>query len=247
MSELEGRIAVVTGAASGIGRASAELLARAGAHVVFADIEPITPVAGEYIRLDVTSEPGWEALFDHLRGRIDILVNNAGIAIGRPVTDMTAEEWHRVLAVNLDGVFFGTKHAVRAMRRAKKGGVIINISSAAGLVGTAGASAYSASKGAVRLFTKAVALECAPDDIRVSSIHPGAVRTPIWEKGEQWNAFVATAGGADAAFAQIAKATPLGRLADPSEIAEAVLYLASDRARFVTGSELVIDGGYTAG
>ena len=243
MTDLRGKTALVTGAASGIGRASADRLVAAGARVVYADIQAVEGV--EYSPLDVTSEAQWEALIGRM-DRIDILVNNAGIAIGRPVTEMTADEWHRVLAVNLDGVFFGTKHAVRAMRRAKRGGAIINISSAAGLVGTPGASAYSASKGGVRLFTKAVALECAGDDIRVNSIHPGAVRTPIWEKGEQWQAFVAKAGGVDAAFAQIANATPMRRMAEPSEIAEAVLYLASDGARFMTGSELVIDGGYTA-
>ena len=245
MTDLGGKIAVVTGAASGIGRASADLLARAGARVVYADIAPITDANGEAAHLDVTHEAEWEALLDRLPG-LDILVNNAGIAIGRRVTDMSADEWHRVLAVNLDGVFFGTKHAVRVMRRAGKGGAIINISSAAGLVGTPGASAYAASKGGVRLFTKAVALECAAEGIRVNSVHPGAVRTPIWEKGEQWKAFVEMSGGADAAFEKLAQATPMKRLADPSEIAEAVLYLASDAARFVTGSELVIDGGYTA-
>ena len=244
MTDLRGLTALVTGAASGIGRASADRLAAAGARTVYADITPVGGV--EYAQLDVTSEPAWETLIQRL-GRVDILVNNAGIAIGRPVTDMTADEWHRVLAVNLDGVFFGTKHALRAMRKAGQGGAIINISSAAGLVGTPGASAYSASKGAVRLFTKSVALECAAEGIRVNSIHPGAVRTPIWEKGEQWKQFVDKAGGQEAAFAQIAGATPMRRLAEPAEIAEAVLYLASDAARFVTGSELVIDGGYTAG
>jgi NAD(P)-dependent dehydrogenase (short-subunit alcohol dehydrogenase family) len=258
--ELDGKVAIVTGGASGIGRATAELLARAGAHTVVADIDERGAevaraiVAGgggaEYAPLDVTDERAWESLVQTVlgaRGHLDVLVNNAGIAVGRQVTEMSYEEWRKVLAVNVDGTFFGTKHALRAMRHARTAGVIVNISSAAGIVGTPGASAYAASKGAVRLFTKAVALECAAEGIRVNSIHPGAVKTPIWEKGEKWSEFVAKAGGPDAAWGQIAKSTPLGRMAEPEEIAFLVLYLASDRARFVTGSELVIDGGYTAG
>src|SRR5262249_10782213 len=161
------RVAVVTGGASGIGRACAEVLARDGAEVVVADVdaagaEVAAAIGGKYVRLDVTDEAAWQGLIDSLSS-LDGLVDKAGSAIGRPVTELTAEEWHRVLAVNLDGVFYGTKHAVRAMRRSGRGGAIINMSSAAGLVGTPGASAYAASKGAVRLFTKAVALECAKD------------------------------------------------------------------------------------
>jgi len=173
-------------------------------------------------------------------------VNNAGVSLVRNVDEMSLVEWRRVLAVNLDGVFLGTKHAVAVMRRLRRGGSIVNVSSASGLVGSPGASAYCASKGGVRLFTKAAALECAADGIRINSIHPGAVRTPIWEKSEWWPGFVGQAGGAESAFAQLASATPLGRLAEPEEVAQAIFFLASDASRFITGSELVIDGGFTA-
>jgi 3(or 17)beta-hydroxysteroid dehydrogenase len=259
MSELEGRVAVVTGAASGIGRAAALRLAQAGARVVAADLDEAGEATAREIgasgaealfaRLDVTDEAAWRRTLEAAVGRwtrLDCLVNGAGISITRSVTELSLDEWRRVLSVNLDGVFLGTKHAVAAMRRAGKGGSIVNVSSASGLVGSPGASAYCASKGGVRLFTKAVALECAKDGIRVNSIHPGAVRTPMWEKAECWPQLVAKAGSADAAYRVLEAATPVGRMADPAEIADAIFYLASDASRFVTGSELVIDGGYTA-
>ena len=256
---MDGKTAIVTGAASGIGRATAEILARAGAAVVATDADPAgEKVAGSigakggravFVLHDVTDERAWEmAVARALEafGGLDVLVNNAGVSLVRSVTDMSLAEWRQVMSVNLDGVFLGTRHAVAAMRRLGRGGSIVNVSSASGLVGSPGASAYCASKGGVRLFTKAVALECAGDGIRVNSVHPGAVRTPLWEKSEWWPGFVAQAGGSDAAWKQLASATPSGRLAEAEEVAEAILFLASDRSRFITGSELVVDGGFTA-
>jgi NAD(P)-dependent dehydrogenase (short-subunit alcohol dehydrogenase family) len=258
MGRIQGKAALVTGAASGIGRATAILFAREGAHVLVTDLDPagaavVTSIrngGGEahFVRHDVTDEVSWlEAIGGVLEasGRLDILVNNAGIAFAKPLGEMTLAEWRRVMAVNLDGVFLGTREAVRVMRRTG-GGAIVNMSSASGLVGSPLASAYCASKGAVRLFTKAVALEVAGDGIRVNSIHPGGVRTPIWAKADFWPGLVAKSGSEDAAFQALAAGAPLGRLADPEEIAEAILYLASDASKFMTGSELVIDGGYTA-
>ncbi len=256
---MAGKVVLVTGAASGIGRATCLRMAAAGARVLATDLqEGGAGVSSDahagggdaaFQRLDVADEDGWRhAIAEAVSrwGRLDCLVNDAGVTLTRPVAEMTLDEWRRVMAVNLDGVFLGTKHAVAAMRRLGRGGSIVNVSSASGLVGSAGASAYCASKGGVRLFTKAVALECAKDGIRVNSIHPGGVRTPMWEKADWWPGLVAQAGGVEAAYEVLERATPLGRMADPAEIAEAILFLASDASRFMTGSELVVDGGYTA-
>jgi NAD(P)-dependent dehydrogenase (short-subunit alcohol dehydrogenase family) len=240
------KAALVTGGASGIGLATAARLADAGFRVVVSDVDPagrqvVAAIAGAvFVEHDVIDESSWEraiaAVLD-AHGRLDVLVNNAGISYVRAVTDTTLDEWRALMAVNLDGVFLGTKHGVRAMRRHGDGGSIINVSSTAGLAGWAFSSAYCASKGGVRLFTKAVALECAAEAIRVNSVHPGAVQTPIWDK----------VGVSPELQAAIAAASPLGRMAEPEEVADAILYLASDAARYVTGSELVIDGGFTAG
>jgi 3(or 17)beta-hydroxysteroid dehydrogenase len=259
MQEMSGKVALVSGAASGIGRAACLLLGRAGARVAVSDVDrggesvaaEIRGAAGEatFLALDVTVEEDWRTAMEQVVDRwkrLDCVVNNAGVAAARPVTETTLDEWRRVLAVNLDGVFLGTKHALATMRRLGGGGSIVNMSSASGLVGSPGASAYCASKGGVRAFTKAVALECAREGIRVNSVHPGGVRTPIWERAEWWPGLVAQAGGVDAAYGVLEKATPAGRMAAPEEIAQAILFLASDASRFVTGSELVVDGGFTA-
>jgi len=255
MERMRGKVALVTGAASGIGRATAVLFAREGGRVLLTDVDPsgeavAQSIGGEarFLRHDVTDEASWAGAVRtavEAFGRLDILVNNAGISFARPLGEMTLAEWRRLMAVNLDGVFLGTREAVRAMRRSG-GGAIVNVSSASGLVGSPTASAYCASKGGVRLFTKAVALEVAGDGIRVNSVHPGGVKTPIWAKADFWPGLVAQSGSEDAAFQALAGAAPLGRLADPEEIAEAILYLASDASKFMTGSELVIDGGWTA-
>jgi NAD(P)-dependent dehydrogenase (short-subunit alcohol dehydrogenase family) len=258
MDRLRGKSALVTGAASGIGKATAVLFAREGARVVATDVDPagdqvvdaIAAAGGEghFVRQDVTDESSWVGAVRRTIeafGRLDVLVNNAGISFAKPLGETTLAEWRRLMAVNLDGVFLGTREGVRAMRRTG-GGSIVNVSSASGLVGSALASAYCASKGAVRLFTKAVALEVAGDGIRVNSVHPGGVRTPIWSKADFWSGLVEQSGSEDAALQALGAAAPLGRLADPEEIAEAILNLASDASRFMTGSELVIDGGYTA-
>ena len=173
-------------------------------------------------------------------------MNNAGLTASAPIADMSIAEWRRVMAVNLDGVSLGTKHAVAAIRRHGQGGAIVNVSSASGLAGSPTASAYCASKGGVRLFTKAVALECAAERIRVNSVHPGAVRTSIWETADGWPEPMAQAGSPDTAWQALAATTPLGRVAEPEEVADAIFFLASDASRFVTGSELVVDGGYSA-
>jgi NAD(P)-dependent dehydrogenase (short-subunit alcohol dehydrogenase family) len=269
MGRLTGRVGFVTGAASGIGRAAAIALAREGASVFITDIDmdggretaKIIHDAGGTATLrgqDVVEEHRWIELIGKVMrifGRLDILVNNAGIGTGCPVTEMTLDQWNRQVAINLTGVFLGTKHSIPAMRTDKpegsyKGGSIINISSVAGIAGAPGLAGYCAPKGGVRLFTKAVAMECAAarDGIRVNSVHPGIIDTPIWEKIEAGGVLTdIIPAGSNAAHADvIAQASPLGYPGQPSDIADGIVFLASDESRYMTGSELVIDGGWTA-
>jgi 3(or 17)beta-hydroxysteroid dehydrogenase len=254
MDRVKGKIAIITGAASGLGEADALLLAKEGAKVVVADIdevkgnkvvEEIRREGGKaiFVKHDVTSEKNWENLIEKTLsefGKLDILVNNAGIQIIKEVEDISLEEWRRLMSVNLDGVFLGTKHAIKAMK-GSEGGSIINMSSAVGIVGTVdNTSAYCASKGAVRLFTKAVALECSKAgrnyNIRVNSVHPGVIETPM----------VAAMARDKAVKETLENAHPIGFIGKPIDVAYAVLYLASDESRLVTGAEMVIDGGWTA-
>lgn len=255
---VEGKVALITGAASGIGRGCAEKLAAEGAFAVVTDVQDdqgaetvaaIKAAGGraEYLRHDVTDESAWEAVIGQVKahhGRLDILVNNAGIAVGGPVFEMTLADWRKQTAVNLDGVFLGVKHAVPLMR-AGGGGSIINMSSVAGLKGSAGLAGYCATKGGVRLFTKAVAMECAnaKDGVRVNSVHPGIIETPIWL------AILNPANPGTNAPPDLdaisAMSVPLGVKGYPEDIANGVLWLASEESRYVTGAELVIDGGLT--
>ncbi len=257
-----GKIALVTGGASGIGRACSETLAAEGATVVLTDIQDtagkavaaaITARGGAAIFLhqDVTSEAEWIAIVADVRaryGRLDILVNNAGIGIGGLVTEMSLETWRRQQSINVEGVFLGVKHCLPLMREGGGKGSIINMSSVAGLKGSAGMSSYCATKGAVRLFTKSVALECAAagDGIRCNSVHPGIIDTPIWDSIGETIAVPGQQAGANRPDldAITAMGAPLARPGVPSEIADGVLYLASDQSSYVTGSELVIDGGW---
>jgi len=257
MGRVSGKVALVTGAASGIGRACAERLAAEGASVLLTDVQDmegagaaagIVKAGGEasFRRHDVTIEDEWIGVVGEIErrfGRLDILVNNAGIAVSGLVTDLTLEQWRRQQAVNVEGVFLGLKHVLPLMRKAGNGGSIINVSSVAGLKGAVQLSAYCASKGAVRLMSKAVALECAGlrDGVRVNSIHPGIIDTPIW------NAIPGAAGSNEPRDldAMAAMGVPLGVKGVPMDIAEGVLWLASDESRYVTGAELVIDGGLT--
>ncbi|MFZ5721727.1 MAG: SDR family NAD(P)-dependent oxidoreductase [Pseudomonadota bacterium] len=254
-----GKVALVTGGASGIGRGCAEKLAAEGAFVVVTDIQDALGaevVAGiqkaggkaEYVRQDVTDEQTWIDVVSGIKarhGRLDILVNNAGIGIGGPVTEMTLEAWRRQTAINLDGVFLGVKHSLPLMREAGNGGSIVNISSVAGLKGSPGLAGYCATKGGVRLFTKAVAMECAnaKDGIRVNSVHPGLIETPIWITVQ--DALTPGANAPPDLDAMSAMAVPLGVKGWPEDIANGVLWLCSDESRYVTGAELVIDGGLT--
>ncbi|MBM7112624.1 SDR family NAD(P)-dependent oxidoreductase [Archangium primigenium] len=259
MDRLKDKVALVTGAASGIGRATALLFAREGARVILTDIagsgeqvvQELRAAGGHGLFLlhDVTDEVAWNKVMSRIyesHGRLDILVNNAGTATSRAVTDLSLGEWREQLAVNLDSVFLGTKYAVRTMRLGKRGGSIVNVSSVSGLVGSPGTCAYSASKGGVRTLSKAVAMECAQDGIRVNCVLPGGVRTPIWQTADWWKGFVDKVGSEDEAWKQLEASAPMGRMGEPEDIAEAILYLASDASRYVTGSELVVDGGYTA-
>jgi NAD(P)-dependent dehydrogenase (short-subunit alcohol dehydrogenase family) len=256
---VEGRVALITGGASGIGRGCAEKLAAEGATAVVTDLQDekgaetvaaIEKAGGKawYLHHDVTDEAAWESVVAQIRerhGRLDTLVNNAGIGIGGSILEMTLEDWRRQTAVNLDGVFLGTKHSIPLMRASGDGGSIINISSVAGLKGSAGLAGYCATKGGVRLFTKAVAMECAnaKDGIRVNSVHPGLIETPIWlTVGQAVNPLANAPPDLDA---MSALAVPLGVKGWPEDIANGVLWLASDESRYVTGQELVIDGGLT--
>jgi len=248
-----GKVALVTGGASGIGAGCAEKLAAEGAAVVITDLQDVkgeeTAAAiakaggrARYLHHDVTDEAAWAGVIADIaghEGRLDILVNNAGIGLGGSILDMTLETWRRQTAVNLDGVFLGVKHSIPLMRRGG-GGSIVNMSSVAGLKGSANLAGYCATKGGVRLFTKSVAMECsnAKDGIRVNSVHPGIIETPIW--------LTVAPTGTNAppdldAISQMA--VPLGVKGYPEDIANGVLWLASDESRYVTGAELVIDGG----
>ncbi len=249
MNRLEGRVALVTGAASGIGKATAKRLAEEGAAVLVTDI---AVEAGEatvaelreqgaraaFARHDVTSESDWQAVVakavDEL-GSLDILVNNAGMGDIKPIEETTVEDWQRTVDIDQLGVFLGMKTAAEALKRSGHGSVI-NVSSIFGTSGGFGVSpAYHAAKGAVRTLTKNVALHWATDGVRVNSIHPGFIATPILEQSRNtpiWDGMI--------------DLTPMGRLGTPEEIAAGVAFLASDDASFVTGLELYVDGGYLA-
>ncbi|MGE0153740.1 MAG: glucose 1-dehydrogenase [Reyranellaceae bacterium] len=258
MGDLSNRVALVTGGASGIGAETCRALAEAGATVAVGDIqdEPGEALArtlghgGFYLRLDVASEPEWQSATDEILrrcGRLDVLVNNAGIGGRGNIENTTVEDWDRINAVNVEGVFLGCKYAVAAMKRTGPGkeksrGSIVNISSIAGIIGSAGPCAYTAAKGAVRLMSKAIAMECAEKgyDIRINSVHPGGIDTPILEPLYRHL-------GKEQAQALIGGMHPVNHMGEPRDIAEAVLFLASDRSKFMTGSEIVVDGGATSG
>jgi len=251
MAQLDGKVALITGAASGIGAACARTFAREGAKLLLTDLDDIGgqrvggETGGTFVRQDVTDETSWPevvAAAQRRFGGLHVLVANAGIGIMGPAIDMAFADWRRQMAVNVDGVFLSVKYCIPLMRRSG-GGSIIMMSSVAGLRGSAGLAGYSATKGAVRLFAKSIALECAQagDKIRVNSVHPGVIDTPIWTKLPR---------GANAPLdprAIAAAMVPMGEAGQPEDIADGVLYLASDASRHVTGSELVIDGGMTAG
>ncbi len=253
MGQVQGKVAIVTGGASGIGEASAQLLAREGASVILTDIDDarggavadrIVAAGGkaQFRHQDVTEEAGWPSVIaaaERQFGGLHIMVANAGIGVIGPVVDMSLADWRRQMAVNLDGVFLSTKYAIPAMRRTGGGSIVI-ISSVAGLRGSMGFAAYCASKGGVRLFAKAVAMECAAarDNIRVNTVHPGVIDTPIWTRMP----------GVTANPHDVAKlAVPLGVAGTAEDIANGVLFLASDASHHMTGAELVIDGGMTGG
>ena len=244
---LEGKVALISGGARGMGAEEALLFAKEGARVVIGDVlEEGRNIAAEigggqaiFVRLDVTKEGDWQravSMAEEVYKRLDILVNNAGVSAIGGIEDTTVEEWDRVMEVNAKGVFLGTKHAIPAMQRSG-GGSIINISSQLGIVAMNESSPqYIASKGAVRLLTKSTAIQYAAEGIRCNSVHPGPIVTPMTE-GRRSD---------DAVRSLMESRIPLGRYGEAIDVAYGVLYLASDEASFVTGSELVIDGGWVA-
>ncbi|MFT4134949.1 glucose 1-dehydrogenase [Microbacterium sp.] len=255
MSRVEGKVAIVTGGAKGIGESTARILAAEGASVVITDLDAeagqsvaasIDP-SGEktlFIRQDVSDEAAWgDVIAQTLAkfGKLDVLVNNAGVGVTGSAEDTTLEQWRFVQSINLDAVFLGTRAAIGAMKDSG-GGSIINLASIEGIIGDPNLAAYNASKGGVRIFTKSAALHCAKTGtgIRVNSVHPGYIWTPMVE------AVAGEGGDQDAGRKALESLHPIGRLGRPEEIAYGILFLASDESSFMTGAELVIDGGYTA-
>ena len=247
---LENKVALISGGARGMGAVEARLFAAEGAKVVIGDVleeegrqteAAVNEAGGDcvFVRLDVTSEVDWSAAVATAvarLGKLDILVNNAGISSTGRIEDLTVEEWDRTLDINTKGVFLGTKAAIPEMRKAG-GGSIVNISSGAGIAPAPGTSgAYAASKGVVRILSKSTAVQYARENIRCNSVHPGPIETPM----------LRSARGSAPQLEDTIGRVPLRRIGRPEEIAYGVLYLASDEASFVTGSELVIDGGRTA-
>jgi cyclopentanol dehydrogenase len=249
MDRLKGRVALISGGARGQGAAETGLFVGEGANVVIGDVldDLCTRTADEInsksgrkavsaLHLDVTRAADWRAAVDICErqfGGLDVLVNNAGIANVKGIEETTEEEWDSVVNINQKGVWLGMKAAVPAMRR-RGGGSIINISSIYGIIGSAGSAAYHGSKGAVRLLTKAAAVQYAPDKIRVNSVHPGVILTPMVDVVPR------------AELQPLIDMAPMKRGAQPEEVGWCVVFLASDEASFVTGAELVVDGGYTA-
>ena len=247
---LEGKVAIITGGARGQGATEARMFAQEGAKVVIGDIRDelgmqveaeIRELGGEavYLRLDVANADDWQRAVETAEerfGKVDVLVNNAAIVLRKDIEETTGEDWDNIMEINAKGVFLGTRAVIPAMRRAG-GGSIINISSISGLV-SIGPPAYIATKGAVRLFTKSTAIQYASENIRANSIHPGSVDTDMRREGMGSQ----TAEEIQARIAQI----PLGRVGTTEDISFGALFLASDESSFMTGSELVIDGGYTA-
>ena len=250
------KVAIVTGAGSGIGEATAHRLAQEGAYVFATDINlsTVEKVVADILAnggraqawyQDVTYEIGWKTLMASVieqQGQLDILVNNAGIVMTGSAEDTSLDDWNRTQKVNFDAVFIGTREAILIMKNS--GGSIINMSSIDGIIGEPMAAAYSASKGGVRLFSKSAALHCANKGyrIRVNSLHPGVIKTPMVA-----NAFAALPpADRDALIARLEAQVPLGAWGEPVDIANGVLFLASEESRYMTGAELVIDGGYTA-
>ena len=255
MGRLDGKVALITGAASGIGKATAHLFAEQGARVVASDIDrpggeavaaAIAAAGGRaiFVNHDTTDEAAWRAVIDRALaefGGLDVLVNSAGIGLAKPILETSFADWRETMSVNLDGVFLGTRLAIEAMSRTG-GGSIINLSSVLGIVGGTITSAYSASKGGVRLLTKAAAVECAQLklNVRVNSVHPGYIETPMLAAG------LARSGAPEERRRRIEGLHPVGHLGEAADVAHAILYLASDESKFVTGAELVVDGGLTA-
>lgn len=250
MGRVDEKIAIVTGGALGIGRATAEMLAAEGARVVVTDInekearatvERIEERGGaaSFYHHDVVSEDDWEQIVKEAEaswGAPDVLVNNAGLYLINELEDTTLEDWNRIMDVNVTGVFLGMKHVASAMKAAE-GGSIINMSSVAGLIGSPGHVAYGASKGAVRTMTKDAAIEYAQEGVRVNSVHPAYIDTQMAEYGAEKSG---------QSKEELAAMHPIGHMGAPDDVAYAVLYLASDESSFVTGAELVLDGGFTA-
>ena len=252
MGRVQDKVALVTGGASGIGFATAKLFVEEGATVVVADRDEAASTAAVaelgqracFHRLDVAREDEWIAVTDAVVrdfGRIDILVNNAGVVLFKDIEATTLQEWRDLMAVNLDGVFLGCKHAVRVMKE-RGGGAIVNMSSVAGMIGHGSLAAYCASKGGVRLLTKSVALHCAhrKNGVRCNSIHPVYTDTPMVGQ------MLAESRSPEKMLEGLKAMVPLGRLGTPEELAAMAVFLVSDEARFVTGAEFVFDGGYTA-
>jgi 3(or 17)beta-hydroxysteroid dehydrogenase len=266
MNDLSGKVALISGAARGIGAETARLMSAAGASVVIGDVltaagretaAAIVKSGGKasYVDLDVTSENAWAAAVKEATtkfGRLDILVNNAGIFIGRDIEEATLDEWHKLVAVNMTGVFLGTKMAAPALRAAgatsPHGSAIVNLASIAGLVGSPLDPLYSMTKGGVTLFTKSTALAFARkgDRIRVNSVHPGVIDTEMGAQTFQRGMAMTRSNDMDAAREASRVRHPIGRLGTADDIALAVIFLASDDAKFMTGSALVVDGGLTA-